>query len=442
MLRLKQIRLGALVLTLVAIWQVSAIAQQGTLAEPTSPPSPNAALHYQRALLYLAAIDKSQLGPIQKPIWEAVDSVSYQNMDASIKRLLYQGRLAIRNAGTGARLDQCDFGIDFRSHGAATPLPHAKPMVRLGRLLTLRGVYEMTRGNWQESAVIFFDGLRMGQHLNHQNTVAESLAGMEILSNNYYALAIWAAYCPNPKLVIRAQRMLETIADKLVDPTRTVTGELTILSRRLTSLRAAYPNGPWAELILEDLGEDVSADSLDQMRKKAAKAAIDSGVDKSVFENPSSFRKHVDRIAVINNRFTEAAAACMTLPAAARAKRGQEIYDKYNQRVGALGDTLAFNPRELGTTYAAHDAELVLARLALAVGASRTKEGFPESLDSVKDIFGGVLPGSPYDGSAVEYKRLNDGTGFYLSVAESNTESARFPQMTFSSVVPVASSDE
>ena len=36
---------------------------------------------------------------------------------------------------------------------------------------------------------------------------------------------------------------------------------------------------------------------------------------------------------------------------------------KYNQRVGALGDTLAFNPRELGTTFAAHDAEECVTRL-------------------------------------------------------------------------------
>ena len=35
-----------------------AIAQSGTLAEPFPEPSPNAALHYQRALLLMASVDQ------------------------------------------------------------------------------------------------------------------------------------------------------------------------------------------------------------------------------------------------------------------------------------------------------------------------------------------------------------------------------------------------
>ncbi|MGI9516816.1 MAG: hypothetical protein ACR2NP_07225 [Pirellulaceae bacterium] len=412
------------------------LAQTGTLAEPASPPSPNAGLHYQRALLYLQAIDKDQTGPIQQPIWETVPRVSYQEMSDPIKRVLYQGRLALRSAASGTRLNLCDFGIDFSGHGAGTPLPHVRPMVRLGRLLTLRGVYEMTRGNWEEAAVIFFDGLRMGRHMNQQRTVAEALAGMEILENNYVALGYWAANCPNPKTVIRAQRMLETIAGDLVDPTRTVAGELGILSQRLVALDAAFPDGPWAELVLEELGKDFAEQSLEELRVSAVNAAVDAGVERPVFENPESFRQHVQRISAINKRFTEAAAACMTLPPKARVERGQQIFDTYNERVGALGASLAFNPAEFGKTFAIHEAELTLARLALAIGATRTETGFPQSLSEVGGIFGGATPVSPYDSSPIEYTRLDDGAGYSITVPEMRAETALFPEVNFSSIAP------
>ena len=43
-----------------------AMAQSGTLAVPFAPPAPNGALHYQRALLYLAAIDEDELEEVEE----------------------------------------------------------------------------------------------------------------------------------------------------------------------------------------------------------------------------------------------------------------------------------------------------------------------------------------------------------------------------------------
>ena len=47
-------------------------AQIGTLAEPFSPPTPNAALHYQRALLLMSALDQPDHELLQKDVWEVL----------------------------------------------------------------------------------------------------------------------------------------------------------------------------------------------------------------------------------------------------------------------------------------------------------------------------------------------------------------------------------
>lgn len=410
------------------------IGQTGTLAEPFAPPSPNAALQYQQGLLYLAAIDDSLKFQLQRPIWELEEEVATDRFDAELKRLLYQGRFAIRNASSGSRLATCDFGIDYREHGAGTPMVHAMPMVELGRLLTLRGAAEQARGDWEQAAVIYFDGLRMGRHMTHQSTVIETLAGLEILRNNYYALARWAVECPEPKMVARARRLLETLAIDMTAPTKTVAGELSVLSQRLVGLNAAYPNGPWAELILEDLGEEIPAGKLNEIRELAKAAAIEEGVPGEAFESVGSFRNYLNRLTEIHTRFSESAAACMTLPTSARISQGFRLYENYTKRVGALGSDVAFNPGELGALFASHDAELALARVALAVCASTNEGRFPADLEEVARLFGGALPTSPYDGSAIGYT-VNE-EGFTLRIEAMTTDHIALPAASFESIAP------
>ncbi|MGI9473992.1 MAG: hypothetical protein ACR2NZ_20805, partial [Rubripirellula sp.] len=141
-------------------------AQTGTLAEPFPAPSPNAALHYQRALLQLAHLDPAQRKVLTHPIWETATS----SEPRQLKRLLLRSRFAVGSATAGTRLAECNFGVDFSQLGAAAQLPHADGMVHLGRLLTLRAMEAETRGQWEEALIIYFDGIRMGRHLTHQNT--------------------------------------------------------------------------------------------------------------------------------------------------------------------------------------------------------------------------------------------------------------------------------
>ena len=310
-------------------------------------------------------------------------------------------------------------------------------MLQVGRLLTLRGAYDQASGNWEEAAVIYFDGLRMGRHMSHQPTVAEALGGLEILRNNYYALSHWAVSCPEPKMAGRAFGLLESVSDDMIAPARTMVGESSILAQRLGGLLDAFPAGPWAELILEDLGEEFPDGNADAVRKAAIAACESRGVPQDVFRTLPAFRKHVKKIRDVNVRFTEAAAACMSLPPTARLKRGQEIYDDYAKLAGELGDDLAVNPNELGRLFAIHDAELMLARVTLALCANRSEAGLPQSLDAVASGFGGQLPVSPYDGSPLVYQLSQDAQSFTLGVPKVQTEYGSLPEITFESVTPI-----
>lgn len=410
-------------------------AQTGTLADPISPPSPNAALCYQRALLYLSAINQAERSRLDSPVWQTLPEFEDKESLDDVKRLLYLGRMATRSAANGARLNHCDFGIDFRTHGASTPLPHVKAMRQLGRLVALRGFYEQSNGNWEEAAVIYFDGLRMGSHMTHQNTLAEALAGLDILRSNSYGLCLWASECPNAKMVSRAFRLFESSIADFSDAPGSFARESSILRQRLIGLRETFPDGPWAELVLEDFGQPIPQDQA-TARKKAKQLCVERGVPADVFETENAFHRHLSKIADLNTQFTEAAAHCMTLPPLVRIERGQKLFDTYARLSSALGDELAINPAEVGKAFAIYEAELTVVRVALALAASRGEKGFPESLEAVSAGFGGKIPVSPYDGSPLEYRRLDDGKEFALRVTGVYSKGVSLPEIELSSEPP------
>ncbi len=65
----KLVRLLPLAIALLAgcLFAAASGGQTGTLAEPFAPPSPNAALQYQRALLYLSAIGDDESALLHEP---------------------------------------------------------------------------------------------------------------------------------------------------------------------------------------------------------------------------------------------------------------------------------------------------------------------------------------------------------------------------------------
>ena len=409
--------------------------QNGTLAEPFPTPSPNAALRYQRAMLLLADLDPGDRSVLERPAWRTLTARADKRLPADVGRLLAGGQRALEAAAQGARLQECDFGIDFRANAGSTELPHVRPMTRLARLLLLRGAHAESKGEWERAAVIYFDGLRMGRHMTHQPTLLEALAGVDMLKENYLALANWAVRCPSRIIVARAFGLLETLADDMVQPQRTLSSEATILAMEFSRIQAAYPDGDWAQLILEGYGEPVP--EARQAQERAAKSAcVKRGVPEGTFSTPVAFAEYTDRLARTSHRFVESAAACMTLPPTAQIRRGQRLFTRYSKRLKPLGEETLVSPAEIGALFAIHDAHLVVVRTVLAVSASKTEEDFPESLDTVANRFGGRLPVSPYDGSPLAYEVFDSGRSISVDVASVEVEGVVLSAVDFDSSSP------
>lgn len=404
---------------LILVVPISVQAQTGTLAEPFPAPAPNAALHYQRGLLQLAALDESQKRILEVPIWEALPDAGGKSVPKDVGSLVYRARYATASATAGSRLTFCDFGTDFRQAGAATQLPHLEGIVQLGRLLTLRGAHAESQGDWETAAIIYFDGLRMGRHLNNQQTLLESLAGIEILRNNYFALARWAVRCPPRPLVARAFGLLEAMQGDLVSPAQIVARESSILALEFRQIEEAFPDGDWAEIILLSVGEGPSGDKKKD-ETRAIALSMERGVPRSVFDNAKQFREYVNQLSATMHRFTEALSVCMTLPVPARLERAQSLRKKYGSLIRLLTADALLDPVEVGKLFAEHEAELTVARLALAVSANKQNGKFPNELSLIKNRFGGAVPKDPYSGQAVNYTVSDNGQAFSLVIPGKN----------------------
>ncbi|MEM8680157.1 MAG: hypothetical protein AAGF97_12485 [Planctomycetota bacterium] len=423
------------VVIVLAGWTIvpRGVAQEGTLAEPFPAPAANAALNYQRAMLHLAHLDYDEARPLEKPIWETLPIPVKKQLPREVSRMLQRGRFAVRAAATGSRIADCNFGIDFSELGAAARLPHAEGMIRLGRLLALRGAQAESQGDWEEAAVVYFDGLRMGRHLTHQNTAIEALAGIEIFRNHYFALARWATRCPTRPLVARAFGLLESMQDTLVHPSQVLAREASVLSLEFDRLQAAYPEGPWARMILESFRVEVTGDRAADAAR-AITVCVEQGVPRETFDDPMAFHDYVAKLQATALRFTESVAASMTLPPQARLERARALNRKYSRLIALLASDTLVDPVELGTLFSEHAAELTLARLALAVSASKQDDKFPGSLQDIEDRFGGVVPLDPYSREPVAYRTLDEARHFELAIPRLG----ELPEVKFTSLAPAA----
>ena len=351
-------------------------AQTGILSEPFPAPAPNAALHYQRALLHLAKLERKHTQLLSKPVWEVLPAPADKELPREIAGLLHQARFSVRSVATGSRTADCNFGIDFSQYGAATQLPHVEGVVQLGRLLTLRAAQAESQEEWEVAAIIYFDGLRMGRHLTHQSTLLEALAGVEILRNNYFALARWGVRCPSRPLVARAFGLLESMQGNLVDPSQVLARESSIMSLELDRLRDAYPDGNWAEMILESLGQEVVGENQEN-DERAIAACVKLGVPRNALSSSTAFREYIDNLQATGSRFAESVTACMVLPPQARIRRAQALREKYAKLIRVLAAETLIDPVEVGILLSEHEAELTLARLSLAVSicAAATSAG-------------------------------------------------------------------
>ena len=186
--------------------------------------------------------------------------------------------------------------------------------------------------------------------MTDQPTLLEALAGIEILRNNYDALAHWATRCPARLLVARAFGLLEAMQSGLIDPSRVITSEASILATEFEQLRQAYPQGRWAEMILASY--DIPTTGNQQKDKDAAIAAcVERGVPRDVFDSERKFADYLRDLESTGNRYVESVAACMALPPKARVVRANAINKKYEVVLPILNSDTTIDPVEIAILF-------------------------------------------------------------------------------------------
>ncbi len=428
---------GRAVLLLLAILSTHLVCESASaqiLSIPYPEPSTNAALHYNNAMLSLTAIPLETREVLSKPIWESFGDSTKEEIASQVAEVVYEGRHALRAAIEGSRLQWCEFGIDYAGHGNGGVMPHAPLMLQLGRLVTLAGIHAQINGEQEEAAVLFFESMHMGHHLASQPTLIEALMGIEILENAYFSLAFWGARCDRPELVNDAFIRLELSSGHQVFAARTLAYEASIIHRQVDRLLDAYPDGPWAEMLLESMGQYAVGDTEEEMEAKALVEAGKRGIPLEVFKTKEAFRAYAEKFRSVHTSYFRYAATSMGLPCMAKAAKAQQIFDAYKPRFETLGDREFLDVREIANYFSAHEAELCMARVALAIAAERKEQAFPASLDAVKSRFAGTVPVSPYDGSQLEYAVLNNGEDFMVAVPEAKFGEIVMPRVEFSSV--------
>ena len=76
----------ALLLTLMLISGKQPALAQESLSQPVPRTAQNGAIHYQRAILFLTAVDPAKREVLQKPIWEIVTPYNFRGRNCQTGR--------------------------------------------------------------------------------------------------------------------------------------------------------------------------------------------------------------------------------------------------------------------------------------------------------------------------------------------------------------------
>ncbi len=401
------------------------------LAQPLPRTALNGAIHYQRAILFLTAVDPAKRAVLQKPMWEIITTDMIEEELAPLNELLIESRHAIRSALVGSNQAVADFGLDLRQYMVSSLLPHNQSMVDLAKLITLHGMQRESAGQWKEAAEIYFATLRIGRHMTHQTTLAEAFVGVEILETAYFALGYWATNCPDAALVEEALDLLAATSIGIVQPARTMQSEANILKMRIETLQNAYPEGAWAEMLLEVFNADIPSADPEGLRKAAIQVAIDRGLPREAFDSKEAFVSYTNNLSSVYLDMLNESVLCLSRSAPESIRCGEAVAQKYKQKLIETKNTNAWKPAKIASLFAVHEAELAVLRTSMAIAAARSAGVYPASLEDIVDKFDRQMPTSPYDGSPLVYQVLEDGKGFSLTVSKAKVGNVELPAINF-----------
>ena len=334
----------------------------------------------------------------------------------------------------GVREKDCDFGVDYTRNSQNSSVPHATMMLHLSRLVTMAGIDAKIEGDNRKAVELFFDCYQMGRHLDSATTLVETHIGMEIMENASFALAFWAARCDDPALISSAFKRFEQMALPKLKMAATLEAESRVFDAKLEQVKAAYPDGNWAEMILEAWGELAEGDDRAGLQARLLELAGERGYTPETFKDKDAFLAAASKVEQLHADYFAACAGCVKLEEPARAKKAAELYRQFQPKFEAAGDAEFLDIRHIVRHQAANEAESELIRGVLGICASRKGGKYPSAINAVAAQFGGRLPKSPYNGAPLEYQVLNDGQDFLIAVPELTIMGVVYPRVEFSSV--------
>ena len=184
-------------------------------------------------------------------------------------------------------------------------------------------------------------------------------------------------------------------------------------------------------MVLDTLGEEITHDHPEKLKEAAIAAAVERGIPRDAFESKDALTEYLDKLQSIYVSLAKESANVLNQPAPKSIEMGQALFSNYEEKLLPTERASTLNTGKTASYFAVHRAELDLLRLILAVAAERTSDRYPADLSMVEGRFGGSLPTSPFDGSAIEYQTLEDGKGVSLTVPAATVGAIDLPRIEF-----------
>jgi hypothetical protein len=211
--------------------------------------APNAAMKYWQAFALMPVLDSQE----EKLLHEANKAA----LESDVAKLLKKSELSLKYLHRGARLEHCDWSLDY-DQGIFLPLPYASKSRTLSRLAALDARHEFKQGHWKTAWEDVIAQLKLARHVETDPIMILQLVGYAIEST---AIETAAPYLPQLKPVLPepASALLETL------PGRPTIGQMLLkekevgpiwLIHAITETEQAKP-GSWKEVWKQSLGPAV-----------------------------------------------------------------------------------------------------------------------------------------------------------------------------------------
>lgn len=154
-----------LILATGLLWPLTAprLCAQEDVPPGSTPLAANAALQYWQAIAQMPALDKDQEKLLLED-WNDVAGWHKIPLDPTSQKLIADSHNSLLYLHRGARLKQCDWGLDYRD-GISLLMPHLAKSRDLARLAALRARSNFEQGNWKAARNDATAIMALGRHV-------------------------------------------------------------------------------------------------------------------------------------------------------------------------------------------------------------------------------------------------------------------------------------